>query len=79
MATTSSANKTSSAFNRVSDWAESLKFYSIIIFLVILSALLGFTVGSIVTKKNFDHAAINSGHAQYHPVTGTIEWKKCNN
>jgi hypothetical protein len=45
------------------------------ILLMTLSIVLGFFLGTIYSKKMFDSSAINSGHAQYSPITGNIEWK----
>ena len=85
MATTipssSSSNKTakSTLVNGMLFWTEAVKFYAGIISIIILSLFLGFSLGTIVAKRSFDQAAITSGHAQFNPTSGNIEWKnRCN-
>ena len=82
MATASSVNKSveskSSISAKMDFWFEASKFYATIIFIVIISLFLGFSIGTIFTKNSFDESAIMSGHAQYNPKSGDIEWKRCN-
>ena len=58
-------------------WWIDIKFYMALGLTVAICLALGFTAGAIHTKKQFDQAAIGSGHAQYHPTKGSIEWREC--
>ncbi len=53
---------------------DDLKLKTIVVVLVLLSIGLGFSIGRVVSKAEFDRAAISSGHAQYNPIYGNIEW-----
>jgi len=58
-------------------WWVDIKFYLAVGVIVVICSALGFAAGAIHTKKQFDQAAIGSGHAQYHPTKGSIEWREC--
>lgn len=47
--------------------------------LIIISSsiMLGFMLGVIKNKGDFDKAAIESGHAQYNKFSGRVEWRDC--
>lgn len=69
--------KTNTHLNIVYLWWNDIKLYLAIGLICGVCLALGFTAGSIQVKKQFDQSAINSGHAQYHPTKGTIEWRTC--
>lgn len=69
--------KANTHLNIVYLWWNDIKLYLAVGLICGVCLALGFTAGSIQVKKQFDQAAINSGHAQYHPTKGTIEWKIC--
>lgn len=69
--------KTNTHLNTIVLWWNDIKLYLAVGLLCGVCGALGFTIGSIQVKNQFDQAAINSGHAQYHPTKGTIEWKIC--
>ena len=68
---------TSSSVKSIKIWWDDFKFYVAITLSVVLCLTLGFTLGHVYSKRAFDQVAINSGHAQYHPTKGYIEWKSC--
>lgn len=59
-------------------WWVDIKFYFLAVGVIaVICSALGFAAGAIHTKRYFDQAAISSGHAQYHPTKGSIEWREC--
>lgn len=63
--------------NALNLWWIDIKFYLAVGVMAVICLALGFTTGAIHAKKQFDQAAIGSGHAQYHPTKGSIEWREC--
>ena len=55
------------------------KIKPVLSMLIIISSsiILGFMLGIIKNKGDFNKAAIESGHAQYNKFSGNIEWRDC--
>lgn len=71
------AVKTNTHLSTIRFWWNDVKFYLAIGLICGICGSIGFAAGSIQVKKRFDQVAIDSGHAQYHPTRGILEWRSC--
>lgn len=56
------------------DWNTKIKPVLTMLIIISFSIALGFILGIIKNKGDYDKAALASGHAQYNKFSGKIEW-----